>query len=475
MSTTELVNHLAEITGVPVPKTDVRIMRKCHITGFSLVNSGTEQAFEKVGLSWGTSTSLMRIKEYFLGAKKSKSPLLIVQISSMLLLLTSNTGKADEAGLANQEHDKRLLAAFQPSMSQPRRNTREHVKEGSGDTTDTQKSNRRRGERFDREVKIAQERAPELQLTAQLSADQRRRIIELFHKSFEGPDNAKFVLSSPNITMELPFPFLGTEIPNRFVVQDDQKRYQFMGREVFSDLVDAFDSLKKSFGRPNLWIYGLMGYGKSYLLATLTCFLTAYGYRVVYIPDCRMFLEDSPRYIKQCLMYTWGDTPEIVEGILDLKDMEEVANFIAVHWNPSHVFVIDQLNALDDGDEDSTKAQARRWLSSCRSGLKAVLNTSANNTSFHRMTQRQNYDDVLTVYGGFTRVSSIDTFWRNMQADTFYWNRGKWMPGGCTTARFHLQITHGMKSRTTRAVTRYCSSIALKETGSISPAKRSLE
>lgn len=35
----------------------------------------------------------------------------------------------------------------------------------------------------------------------------------------------------------------------------------------------------------------------------------------------------------------------------------------------------------------------------------AILSTSANDISFHHMTQRQNYDDMFSVYGGFTRVS----------------------------------------------------------------------
>jgi len=61
----------------------------------------------------------------------------------------------------------------------------------------------------------------------------------------------------------------------------DQGNYHYMGREVFSGLIDAFHSMAEGFGHPNVWVYGLMGYRKSTLLATLTCLLTAYGYRVV--------------------------------------------------------------------------------------------------------------------------------------------------------------------------------------------------
>lgn len=70
LDTDELVKYVTQYTGFPVPKPDVKVMRKSNITGFSLVHSGTEQAFEKVGLSWGTGTNLMRIKENYLGKKK---------------------------------------------------------------------------------------------------------------------------------------------------------------------------------------------------------------------------------------------------------------------------------------------------------------------------------------------------------------------------------------------------------------------
>lgn len=298
-----------------------------------------------------------------------------------------------------------MQAAFQADLAQSEGTPRAHIQEGSGDTTDTQKSNQRRDEHFVRQVKVARQQAPELRHTAKLSAEQRRRVIDLFDKNFKGLDGAKSLLSSPTISVRLPFPFLGTEMPKRFMVRNDQGNYHYMGREVFSSLVDAFDSMAEGFCHPNLWVYGLMGYGKSHLLATLTCFLTAYGYRVVYLPDCRICLEDPTRYLQQCLLFTWSDLPEKVEEIVKLQDMNEVANFIANNWSTSVVFVMDQLNALDDEDEASTKSHVRRWLKRCRSGLKTVLSTSANNISFHRMTQRQNYDDLFTVYGGFTRVS----------------------------------------------------------------------
>lgn len=39
------MKHLVQHTGLPVPKQDVKIMNKSHITGFGLVRSGTEEGY----------------------------------------------------------------------------------------------------------------------------------------------------------------------------------------------------------------------------------------------------------------------------------------------------------------------------------------------------------------------------------------------------------------------------------------------
>lgn len=70
LSTDELVKYLAEYTSLPVPKSDIKAMHKSNITGFSLVHSGTEKAFKEEGTSWGTSTNLIRFKEYYLRKKR---------------------------------------------------------------------------------------------------------------------------------------------------------------------------------------------------------------------------------------------------------------------------------------------------------------------------------------------------------------------------------------------------------------------
>lgn len=69
LSTNELVKHLVEFSGVPVPKADIKIMSKSNITGSNLVYSGTKQDFKEIGLSWGTGANLMCLKENYLKKK----------------------------------------------------------------------------------------------------------------------------------------------------------------------------------------------------------------------------------------------------------------------------------------------------------------------------------------------------------------------------------------------------------------------
>lgn len=82
------------------------------------------------------------------------------------------------------ESDKR----FQARLAHKKRTKRVHIQEGSGDTTDTQKSNQHREEQFARQVEAAQQ----LRRTAKLYAGQCHRVIELFDERIKDLENGKF-------------------------------------------------------------------------------------------------------------------------------------------------------------------------------------------------------------------------------------------------------------------------------------------
>lgn len=144
-----LVKALADITGNSVPKADVKVMKKSNITGYNLARSGTQEAFERLGLSWGTSSNLVSMKNSYLGRKCCPPPLLL--LNDVALLLTSFSGKESKADLADYDLDKRLQ---EPYESQPEgTSSHTHIHDESGDTTETQKSNKRPPEPFAQQVK----------------------------------------------------------------------------------------------------------------------------------------------------------------------------------------------------------------------------------------------------------------------------------------------------------------------------------
>ncbi|PGH10554.1 hypothetical protein AJ80_07500 [Polytolypa hystricis UAMH7299] len=212
---------------------------------------------------------------------------------------------------------------------------RVHVQEGSGKTTDTQRSLKRKAQDLAKSIEVAQRKAPRLLALAELCKQRREDTLHHFQSNFKGWEDAKVKLSSPNVSMDIPFPFSGSTIPKRFKTRgEDEACYHYMEREVFSELVDAFKGTTRDRSLKDLWIYGLMGYGKPYLLATLLYFLTAQGYRVVYLPDCR------------------------IAEIINLRKMDDVEEFLLQNWDASVILAIDQMDALEDPDQFQFKAQA---------------------------------------------------------------------------------------------------------------------
>lgn len=81
-------------------------------------------------------------------------------------------------------------------------------------------------------------------------------------------------LSRPAVQIKLPFPFVRDSIPERFNYSGDHDHWNYMGREIFTELLDAINKLQTTGWRGYLF-YGTIGYGKSHLLAALTCYLTS--------------------------------------------------------------------------------------------------------------------------------------------------------------------------------------------------------
>ena len=223
-------------------------------------------------------------------------------------------------------------------------------------------------------------------------------------------------LSNPQIVHTLPFPFVGSEVPVRFKLDNEAKlgseaevddkievdneagvRWPYVGRTKFETLVEKLKRVRKSLQLTTVWLYGTQGYGKSHLLAALVCYLAAQDERVVYIPDCRALLKDPVKYVRAAMLFAWADDIRTQKEIMTLNTQGETRDFFL---SPEKIiFVIDQMNAL------KMRADIYNWITSLTSRHKSVFSSSANYWEFHDQTQQQSSNLVVYAYGGLNRVS----------------------------------------------------------------------
>ena len=132
-----------------------------------------------------------------------------------------------------------------------------------------------------------------------------------------------------------------------------------MGRERFAELLERLWDIQRRHDRSALWVYGTKGYGKSHLLAALVCFLSARKEKVVYIPDCREYVQDPVRYLQMAMLFAWADDDNIQREIIGLDTWKKIDDFFQSCKNI--IFVIDQMNALElDGDEPEIQQRGGR-------------------------------------------------------------------------------------------------------------------
>lgn len=116
-----------------------------------------------------------------------------------------------------------------------------------------------------------------------------------------------------------------------------------MGREKFADLWEKVEELKSSL-YTKLCLYGTSGYGKPHILAALACLLTRSGDRVLYLPDCRIMLDDPVEYVMTAML-TFADDIKIQREIKMLKAEASIKSFFNKYRHPMIFFLADQINA----------------------------------------------------------------------------------------------------------------------------------
>jgi len=182
-------------------------------------------------------------------------------------------------------------------------------------------------------------------------------------------------LSNPSTFTTLPFPSLLPMPPQRFERRKvgDMNYFEYMGRNLFSELHKRIQDANFLDRTENLYLYGTSGSGKSHLLAALAYTLIRERKRVFYIPDCSTFLLGPAEIMWKALQFAFHDS-NILKTIKDRYDTDELIHFISKHRDL--YIIVDQVNALED--EESNTCKAKECLKGLRLDHLYIFSASAN-------------------------------------------------------------------------------------------------
>ncbi|MDO9334039.1 MAG: hypothetical protein Q7T57_05905 [Dehalococcoidales bacterium] len=160
-----------------------------------------------------------------------------------------------------------------------------------------------------------------------------------------------------------------------------------------------------------MFLYGTIGWGKSHLLAAMVCLLMRKGRKVVYLPDCKVMLDDPIKYFRSALLLTFASEPDIQQQAARLDSAEHIIRFCDQF--PDLTYVIDQFNALEqDMTKDSTemlamKASVHKMINSATFNRALVKAASANNLTARVIHDKQLNMNIQTLFGGMDQVTIV--------------------------------------------------------------------
>ena len=218
-------------------------------------------------------------------------------------------------------------------------------------------------------------------------------------------------LSDPNTFITLPFPSPLRTPTERFAIHprgDTVKRFQYMGRSLFQDLLTAVADPSFLDGSTTLYLCGPSGTGKSHLLAALVCHLVREGERVVFIPDCSALLTDLRGVIRKALLFAFHDNPYLRDEINLANDMDDLVRIVEQRAHHTLYIIVDQRNALDPAGsmdlQDVDKTAAFRTIDSLRAFQRYIFSASANEQSDREHRDKQTEIKALEYRAGLNKV-----------------------------------------------------------------------
>ena len=188
-----------------------------------------------------------------------------------------------------------------------------------------------------------------------------------------------------------------------------------MGREQFIELWRHVSSMNVGPGPSQLYVHGTMGYGKSHILAALTCLLQRLGKRVVYMPDCRQMLTDVVNYVKSALLCAFSEPSlsPIRNEIRHLTGPDDILDFCRSLEGDPLYFIVDQINALEQAEPNTDKVPNKEkqnvssFLEKLYLSHLSITSSSANNRTAVYMAKKQTGELKMQMMGGMSSVSLL--------------------------------------------------------------------
>lgn len=219
--------------------------------------------------------------------------------------------------------------------------------------------------------------------------------------------------SDPRMSITLPFPSL-LPIPQRFQTakfKDSVKGFQFMGRSMFSSLLEEVQTPDFLSKRHDLSLYGTSGTGKSHLLAALVCHLVRDKKRVIYLPDCHYLLKDAREGFRSALLFAFYNDHFSRQTIENALSVDELVGFVRKQPRSSLYLIVDQRNALEVGpDSDgpdldkAIKYRAWEWLRFMSAPSLYIFNYVATKRSDRDASLKQRNIKTIRLHEGMTKV-----------------------------------------------------------------------
>jgi len=175
-----------------------------------------------------------------------------------------------------------------------------------------------------------------------------------------------------------------------------------------------------NYDRRRYFFHGVLGAGKSHLLAALACLLMREGEIVVYVPDCSELLADPKEYFRTALEFAYDSRDarshfkalrrEVVKEHIALERLSDFCNKRLE--KDTAFFIVDQANAFDDetvpgSHRFSNKKKQIRNLLDASSAKHLKLECSTTNYKHVWTDLLRETSEKLGLYRGLDEVSRL--------------------------------------------------------------------